>query len=218
MTEPSRELPPISAQIARALSERRERFSLSCQRRASVLVGLIEDGGPPRLLLTRRASELGSHSGEVAYPGGMMDEGDADLAFTALREAQDEVNLPPSAVELLGPLDDMIPKNRSVAVTPWVGLIRSLPPLRANPSEVARIFEIPLSALREPGRWQTKDVQWDGRTWPIHFFQYDQERLWGLSAYFTLSVLGLTDEGAPIKPNWARIHQTLNEHVQGGAR
>ena len=148
MPETTPELPPISAQIQRALHERPARLVLSCARRASVLIGLIEDDEPPRLLLTRRASTLGNHSGEVAYPGGMMDEGDRDLAHTALREAHEEVSLPASAVELLGPLNDMIPKNRSVAVTPWVGLIRSLPPLEANPDEVARIFTIPATSAR----------------------------------------------------------------------
>lgn len=215
MYDPKPKLPPISAQIAHALQQRHARFELPCTRKASVLVGLIEDEGAPRLLLTRRASTLGSHSGEVAYPGGMMDPSDKSLAHTALREAQEEVQLPQSAVELLGPLDDMIPKNRDVAVTPWIGLIRKLPPLKANRTEVARIFEIPLSALRDSSRWQTKDVVWDGRHWPIHFFDYDGERLWGLSAFFTLALLSLTDEGAPIKPNWEAIHKTLTLHVQG---
>jgi 8-oxo-dGTP pyrophosphatase MutT (NUDIX family) len=215
-TQP-RELPPISAQIAKALELRRPRYELNLPRRASVLIGLVEDGGPPRLLLTRRASTLGNHSGEVAYPGGMMDPSDKSVAHTALREAHEEVRLPAERVELLGPLDDMIPKNRAVAVTPWVGLIRSVPPLVANSAEVARIFYIPLSALQEPKRWQTKDVSWDGRSWPIHFFDYDGERLWGLSAFFTLALLGLTEEGAPIKPNWSEIHKTLNTHIQGAS-
>lgn len=180
------------------------------------MVGLVEDGGPPRLLLTRRASTLGNHSGEVAFPGGMMDPEDQSAAHTALREAYEEVRLPAADVELLGPLDDMIPKNRAVAVTPWVGLIRTLPPLVANPDEVARIFFIPLSALREASRWQTREVTWDGRRWPVHFFEYDGERLWGLSAFFTLALLGLTDEGSPITPNWSAIHKTLIQHIRGG--
>ena len=179
-----------------------ERRILKRSRRAGVLVGLIEDEGPPRLLLTRRAKTLGQHSGEVAFPGGMSESQDEDLIATALREAYEEVGLPPSTVEVLGLLDDLTPSVTDIAVTPVVGVIRSLPPLRPNPSEVARIFEIPIEPLLAASNWRMEEKQWQGRLWPIYFFDYDQETLWGLSAYITLLLLNLTPQGSPVDLSW----------------
>ena len=122
-----------------------QRRVLNRPKKAAVLVPLVEDESEPRLILTRRASTLSSHQGEVAFPGGMHDAEDLTLTQTALREAYEEIHLPSHQVDILGILDDMMPKSERVAVTPVVGVIEHLPPLKANPSEVDRIFEIPIS-------------------------------------------------------------------------
>lgn len=195
----------VSDQLREALKVH-TRSELKRPKRAAVLVGLIEDESAPRLLLTRRADTLGTHGGEVAFPGGMMDPTDLGSDHAALREAHEEVSLPPSAVELLGPLDDMMPKSRHVAVTPWVGVIRDLPPLKANPSEVAHIFEIPLNDLYQRERWRVDPVMWGGREWPLFSFEYQGERLWGLSAYITLITLSFTHRGAPLDLKWRELN------------
>ena len=170
---------------------------LNRPKKAAVLVPLIEDDHEPRLILTRRSSTLSTHKGEVAFPGGMHDPQDIDLAQTALREAEEEIQLPRSQVEVLGFLDDMIPKSEWVAVTPVVGLIQHKPVLKANPAEVDRIFEIPLSSLLDRTQWRYEMTLWREKYWPVYFFDYDGETLWGLSAYIVLSLLKYTPYGSP---------------------
>lgn len=178
----------------------RERNVWPSKKQAAVLVPLIADGqGPLRLLLTRRTEGI-NHAGQVAFPGGRRDPDDRDIIHTALREAREEVDLPPERVEVLGLLDDIPAKDMRTLVTPVVGVVRALPPLTPSPAEVARIFDIPLPALRNADGWVTKMRPDDkGRTWPLHYFDWDGETLWGLSAYITLQLLSLTPGGTPIR-------------------
>ena len=178
----------------------RSRRMLDRPKRAAVLVPVVA-GTPaapgPSLLLTRRAEHLPTHKGQVAFPGGHVDAGDAGAVGAALREAKEEVALPPEQVRILGLLDDFPTRGDDTAVTPVVGWIDALPPLSPEPGEVARIFQIPFDALARPERWRRADVEHGGRVYPLFFFDWDGEVLWGLSAYITLSLLDLTPSGAP---------------------
>jgi len=167
---------------------------------AAVLVPVIagtREGGP-ELLLTRRTETVGSHQGQVAFPGGNAEPGDADPEATALREADEEVGLPPTAVEVLGRLDAFPTVTNRVAVTPIVGWVETLPELTPQDEEVARIFSIPFDSLYEPEGWRSQEVEHEGKIYPLFFFDWDGEVLWGLSAYITLALLDLTPRGAPV--------------------
>lgn len=177
----------------------RPRRSLTGPRRAAVLVPIVEDRAGERLLLTRRTEHLSSHRGQVAFPGGGVEPGDADATDAALREAHEEVGLPPASVEVLGWLDDFPTVTETVIVTPVVGRIRELPALTACPEEVARIFSIPLADLRRREGWRVETATHRGRRWPLYFYEHDGETLWGLSAYITLHLLSLTPEGGPFE-------------------
>jgi 8-oxo-dGTP pyrophosphatase MutT (NUDIX family) len=177
----------------------RERRTIRRDERAAVLVPIVEDGGPLRVILTRRTAHLPTHQGDVAFPGGRVDPGDADPCRTALREAEEEIGLASGRVEVLGPLDDQVTWEDRFAVTPVVGWIGRLPPLKAKPDEVARIFTIPIADLADPGRWVSRFEMSPRRgRLLLHFFDHDGEILWGLSARIVVSMLALTPLGSPV--------------------
>jgi len=159
---------------------------------AAVLVPLFRMGGRWRLLLIRRALQpLDLHSGQVSFPGGRVEPDDADVAATALREAQEEIALPTEQVKLVGRLRGLRTLSNYL-VQPVVGCVRWPQPLRAEPSEVARIFSIPLDWLAAPGRYRVEI--WPGPTHPqarpvVFFDEHDGEQLWGISARITLDLL-----------------------------
>lgn len=165
-------------------------------RRAAVLVTLFRQGAEWRVLFIRRAEQAGDrHSGEVAFPGGHLKAGET-AAAAALREATEEIALPPAQVQLLGSL----PSYRTLGnhrVTPWVGRIPWPQPLHPDPSEVSRIFSIPLAWLADPGhhRIQERELpELEMKVPVVYFDEYQGELLWGVSARITLSliqVLGL---------------------------
>jgi 8-oxo-dGTP pyrophosphatase MutT (NUDIX family) len=186
----------LSAALARRVSRRLEQAQ-----RAAVLVPIVVgSGGDLGLLLTRRTEDLPSHPGQVAFPGGLVRPGEEDPARTALREAEEEIGLQPERVRVLGLLDDVTARTGAVAVTPVVGAIADLPPLRPQTKEVARIFTIPFMDLVQPGRWTSKIETRAGREQRIYFFEHEGEVLWGLSARITLQLLELAGLGVPAKP------------------
>ena len=165
---------------------------------AAVLVPIILEGSEPHLLLTRRTDTLSTHKGQVAFPGGRAEEQDEDRIDTALREAEEEVGLSRELVDVLGLLDDFPTVTGDTIVTPVIGVVRELPELVPEPSEVARIFKVPLSVLQDPERWYTKHWDFEGTPHPVYYLDYDGETLWGLSAFITLQLLDLLPERGPI--------------------
>lgn len=184
--------------LAGAISKRARRQDTR-PRYAAVLVPIVWVEGELSLLLTRRTERLSTHKGHVAFPGGRADETDQDAQATALREAHEEVGLPSHHVSILGQLDDFPTVTDDMIVTPVVGYIERLPTLVPNQIEVARIFTIPISALLKPERWVTKYWDKQGLSYPVYYFDWDGETLWGLSAYITLQLLALSLDGGPIR-------------------
>src|SRR5260370_882378 len=123
---------------------------------SAVLVPIVvEPDASARLLFTVRPADMSKHAGQIAFPGGKRDPGDADLAATALREAAEELGIEPAAVEVLGLLDD-VPTPTGFVITPVVA--RLLGPLELRPSarEVAEVFAVPLDELRDPTRYKSE--------------------------------------------------------------
>ena len=125
-----------------------KRFTDRQPAHASVLVPIVARA-VPTVLLTERATHLSTHSGQVAFPGGKRDETDRDAAHTALREAQEEIGLDPSAVEVLGTMPTYTTGTRFI-VTPVVALVDPGARLELNAHEVADAFEVPLHFLMNP--------------------------------------------------------------------
>jgi 8-oxo-dGTP pyrophosphatase MutT (NUDIX family) len=116
---------------------------------AAVLVALYLDHGELHAVLTERRADLRRHPGEVSFPGGRRDEADADLRATALREAHEEIGLPPDVVDLVGALQPTPTIATGYAIYPFVGLIEPGRAWELSPREVAEVLELPLAALRD---------------------------------------------------------------------
>ncbi len=165
-------------------------------RRAGVLIPLTLIDDQWHLLFIRRTEhENDHHGGQVAFPGGGADPGDADIEAAALREAHEEVGLDPREVRVLGRLDDFIVISNH-HVTPVVGAFRWPYPLAPDPVEVARIFTIPLDWLGIP---ENHEIQYRSfpphNPWPVIFFkEYDGELLWGFTAALVLRLLEMLVE------------------------
>lgn len=156
---------------------------------AAVLVPITR-GEDPELLLTLRASGLSTHGGEVAFPGGRRDPEDADLMQTALREAEEEVGLPPGLVEMIGPLSPLVSRH-GIKVTPYVGVIPDYVEYKANDAEIAAVFQVPLSFFLEDRREVTHRIDYLGRSWYVPCYRYGEFKIWGLTAIMVVELVNL---------------------------
>jgi 8-oxo-dGTP pyrophosphatase MutT (NUDIX family) len=149
---------------------------------AAVLVALYGWPEDPGLILTERRADMRRHAGEISFPGGRQDPGDADLAATALRETREEIDLDPAAVELAGALAPVSTFVTGYRVHPYVGLVahpRELD-LAPNPGEVETVLTFSLELLRE-GYEMRRLIR---RGVPIHTPTYEVEGhlIWGATA------------------------------------
>jgi len=150
-------------------------------RPSAVLIALRDGPHGAEVLLTRRSMNLRNHRGEISFPGGRLDEGET-YEEAALREAHEEVALPPGSVDVVGRL---LPLSTVVSlsyIVPVVGVLRDDPPLHPAAAEVDRLFWEPLADLLVDGtyreeRWGTPPLDR-----PIYFFELDDETVWGATA------------------------------------
>jgi 8-oxo-dGTP pyrophosphatase MutT (NUDIX family) len=163
---------------------RERKFMDRAPAQAAVLLGLVMRD-EPTVLLTQRPAHMSTHAGQIAFAGGKCDEGDADVAATALREAQEEVGLEAHHVQVLGTLPEYV-TGSAFYVTPVVALISPDMTLQLNTHEVADAFEVPLAFLMNPAnhRWHRYEFEGVTREWLSMPYQ-DGEQLrfvWGATA------------------------------------
>ena len=151
---------------------------------ASVLIPLVMRD-QLNVILTQRTTHLSSHSGQIAFPGGKADAGDASATATALRETLEEVGIGSEFVKVLGVLPTYT-TGSAFAVTPVLGLLTEGFEIRPNPHEVADVFEVPLDFLMDPSNHHHHVFEWAGkpRRWiSMPYRDGDQERyIWGATA------------------------------------
>lgn len=153
-------------------------------RPAAVLVPLVARGASVQVLLTQRTDHLHDHAGQISFPGGRVEEHDADAMATALREAQEEVGLPAERVEIIGSL----PRYTTATgydVTPVVGLIESPFELALDAFEVSEVFEVPLEFLMDPTHHERRIVTLGDMTRTFYAMPYEARRryfIWGATA------------------------------------
>jgi 8-oxo-dGTP pyrophosphatase MutT (NUDIX family) len=158
-------------------------------RRASVLVPFIRGDDGWSLILTRRSENLASHSGQIAFPGGAV-EGDESLEAAAVREAEEEVGIAASSVELIGRLDDLV-THSGFLVAPFVGVIHERPSYVMQETEVTEIFEVPLAVLLDRRNPEIRWVPFRNRQFPAYFYRHEAYEIWGLTGRMIKSLLDL---------------------------
>jgi 8-oxo-dGTP pyrophosphatase MutT (NUDIX family) len=150
------------------------------RRPAAVLVPVIARRPGATLLFTQRTEHLPAHAGQVAFPGGKLDEGESAEA-AALREAEEEVGLGAEHVEIIGRAPDYLTAS-GFHITPVLALIRPDFRLRLNPGEVTEAFEVPLAFLMDPANHRKSQRLWQGATRYYFEMPYEERYIWGITA------------------------------------
>jgi 8-oxo-dGTP pyrophosphatase MutT (NUDIX family) len=160
---------------------------------AAVLVPFYWHQDEWHLLYTRRTDSVNSHQGQVSFPGGAIENQDADAEAAALREAHEEIGLPLETTEVVGHMDGLLTVSQ-FHVTPIVARIPWPFPLNLSEIEVARVFGVPLAWLLRPEHLRSEKREWPlgGGQVDVHYFEpYDGEQIWGVTARITLDLLKL---------------------------
>ena len=150
-------------------------------RLAAVLVPLVEHADEPSILLTRRADHLEKHSGQVAFPGGKVEDSDASPIAAALREAEEEIGLHPDYVEIAGVLDTY-QTGTGFLILPVVGFVRPGFTLSPDKNEVADVFEVPAHIALSETNYKSDSGEWKGRMWNFYSMDYQGYNIWGATA------------------------------------
>jgi len=145
---------------------------------AAVLIGVRPNGS---VILTKRSAKLKNHPGQIAFPGGRVDDTDDSLEAAALREAKEEIGLPEGAAEVLGTL----PTHETVTgftVTPVLAALHQDFEVTPEPGEVSEVFDVPLSYLLDPGNYQIQYRRWQGQRRHYYTVPYGPYYIWGATA------------------------------------
>jgi 8-oxo-dGTP pyrophosphatase MutT (NUDIX family) len=191
-------LPQIRRAIARHKPVLRPEFG----RAAAVLVPLLPRPEGLHVLFTERSKELRSHAGQISFPGGSMDVGDADSQATALREAYEEVGLREEHVEVLGAMDDCPTFVTGFVITPVVGVVDPLAftaagryPWTPSPAEIAALHELPLSGFCDPANLRIEMREVEGRLFELYWYTVNGAVVWGATARILNQLIQLAREG-----------------------
>jgi 8-oxo-dGTP pyrophosphatase MutT (NUDIX family) len=178
-------------QIRELLSSRKRRviehppFS-----RAAVLVPLFRKGEDCHLLFTKRSEQVKYHKGEISFPGGVVDEEDAELERTALREAFEEIGLKGEDVQIIGVLDDIVTITEFI-VTPIVGLFPYPYPFKVSEVEISELIEVPLASLLDEDCFSEREIFRGDRKEVVYAYQYGNHVIWGATARILKQFLDL---------------------------
>ncbi|XAR59213.1 hypothetical protein NMG60_11014922 [Bertholletia excelsa] len=207
------------AESATPIPQRTERFR---PKRAAVLICLFEgDDGDLRVILTKRSSRLSTHSGEVALPGGKAEEGDADDAETATREAKEEIGLDPSLVNVVTTLEPFLSKHL-LRVIPVIGILSNKRAFKPTPNagEVEAVFDAPLEMFLKDENRTSEEREWLDDKYLIHFFNYEvgnkKYLIWGLTAGILIKAASVVYQRPPAfleqKPKY-KVPRVVNKNT-----
>ena len=154
---------------------------------ASVLFPIVLHERGPTVLLTQRTEHLRDHAGQISFPGGQAESGDLSPAHTALREAEEEIGLSSAHVEIVGTLPEYLTVT-GYRITPVVAFLTPPFALSPDPSEVAEVFEVPLSFLMNPANHQRRSREVSGKTRFFFAMPYGRHFIWGATAGIIVSL------------------------------
>ncbi|MFN0214205.1 MAG: NUDIX hydrolase [Saprospiraceae bacterium] len=163
---------------------------------ACVLISLWEENGTWRTALIRRTENpRDRHSGQISFPGGRYDEGDGSFAYTALREAKEEIGIRPEEVEVLGEMTDLYIPVSNFVVRPFVGLLQTPPSFQLQPGEVEQVFSPALGYFQDLGSRAIADVKVGGQLLvrEVPCFMIEDRPVWGATAMILSEFLELID-------------------------
>ena len=167
-------------------------------RKAAVLIAIV-DCDDPELIYTLRSNKVGSHGGEVSFPGGMHEKDDASLEITALRESEEETGLNREQVNIIGSTDTVVSRY-NVSVTPYVGIVSPDIKLNNDSEEIEACFRVPISFLLEDKRYRNDRVERNGKSFFMPAYKFESFIIWGLTAMMTVDFLNITlDAGIDLK-------------------
>jgi len=173
--------PPLEKLLTADDLEKQQLAAAQPGRPAAVLLLIVNHPQSPAVVFTQRTAHLADHAGQISFPGGRADEGDASPERTALREAEEEIGVAPDRVEILGKLPEYN-TGTGYRVTPIVGWAE--PPLNFDPDphEVADIFEVPLAFLLDEGNHRYESAFFKGRMRKYWAMPYGERFIWGATA------------------------------------
>lgn len=151
------------------------------KRLAAVLIAVFERDNQAFVLLTQRTDSLPTHAGQISFPGGKMDPGDANAVDTALREAREEISLDPEFVEPIGFLQDYV-TSTGYRIYPLVAAIREGYSIVPDHNEVAEIFDVPLQFLMNAKNHEIHSREWRGAKRQFYAMPYGDRFIWGATA------------------------------------
>lgn len=160
-------------------------------RPAAVLVPIV-DRQSPHILLTKRSSDLPKHAGQVSFPGGRIDPGDADAAAAALRETEEEVGIGAQHIDMIGELD-RYRTGTGFEITPKIGVVRPDFDLRPEPGEVDAVFEVPLEFIMNRSNHQLQTAMWKGLERRYYTMPYDGYHIWGATAAMLVNLVDILE-------------------------
>ena len=167
-------------------------------RKAAVLIA-VTDSKEPELIYTLRSNKVGSHGGEVSFPGGMYEEKDGTLENTALRESEEETGLDRNKVNILGSIDTVVSRF-NISVTPYVGIVPHDIELNDSSDEIEACFRVPVSFLLRDKRHRNDEINRNGDIFFMPAYQYNSYIIWGLTAMMTEDFLNIAlDAGIDLK-------------------
>ena len=163
---------------------------------AAVLVPLVDRPTGMTVLLTQRASQLARHAAQIAFPGGRVDDTDADVASAALREAQEEIGLEAARVQVFGYLPDHVVIS-GFRVTPVLGLVTPPFSLELNPHEVAGVFEVPLDHVLDSANHKARLRKVGDEEMLLYDIPWQGQNIWGATAGMLLTFVRMLAEETP---------------------